>query len=180
MPKSKLSAKHERFVAEYLVDLNAAAAYRRAGYKAKDDHTAAANAARLIAKDSIQQTITAAAAKVIDKLEVDAANVTEEWVCIAHSDIGDILDFSGDVPKMRSAHEIPAKARRAISGFKTRRVVEGKGEDARTVEISEFKYWDKLGALEKLAKLKGLLKDSDQSPAGPAFKVYIGQSPDDL
>ncbi|HEX8158787.1 MAG TPA: terminase small subunit [Solirubrobacteraceae bacterium] len=55
-----LTAKQERFVAEYICDLNGAAAYRRAGYKVASDKAAAANAARLIANDSIAAAIAGA------------------------------------------------------------------------------------------------------------------------
>ena len=48
LPMTKsLNHRHRRFVAEYLVDLNATAAYRRAGYKARG-HSAEASAARLL------------------------------------------------------------------------------------------------------------------------------------
>lgn len=43
-----LTPKQQRFVDEYLTDLNATAAYRRAGYAARTDNAAAASASALL------------------------------------------------------------------------------------------------------------------------------------
>lgn len=69
-----LTAKQERFVAEYLIDLNAAAAYRRAGYKSKGE-AAKANAARLIANDNVASAIRIAKEKRANDLGIDAKYV---------------------------------------------------------------------------------------------------------
>lgn len=55
--KSPLSDRQRRFVEAYVVCLNAAEAYRRAGYSAPDEHAASANGARLMARDSIRTAI---------------------------------------------------------------------------------------------------------------------------
>ena len=52
-----MTDRQKAFVEEYLKDMNAAAAYRRAGYKASSDQIASANAARLIANESIRAEI---------------------------------------------------------------------------------------------------------------------------
>ena len=52
-----LTERQKAFVREFLVDQNATAAYIRAGYK--DTPSARANAARLIAKDSIHAAVAA-------------------------------------------------------------------------------------------------------------------------
>jgi len=44
-PRSGLRWRHERFVLEFLIDLNATAAYKRAGYRAWG-HSAEVNASR--------------------------------------------------------------------------------------------------------------------------------------
>jgi phage terminase small subunit len=74
-PPRPLAARQARFVAEFLLDLNAAAAYRRAGYRAKTDKVAAANAARLIASDSIQAAITAALAERSRRVQITQDDV---------------------------------------------------------------------------------------------------------
>jgi hypothetical protein len=51
-----LTAKQRRFAAEYLQDMNATAAYRRAGYKARG-HAAEVNACRLLRNAEVQRLV---------------------------------------------------------------------------------------------------------------------------
>jgi hypothetical protein len=51
---SKLNSKQQRFVQEYLIDLNATAAYKRAGYKCSSDAAAQAHASRLLGNAEVQ------------------------------------------------------------------------------------------------------------------------------
>jgi phage terminase small subunit len=76
MPRTrKPTPKQERFVAEYLLDLNAAAAYRRAGYAVSSDKAAAAHGARMVANGSIAAAIARAMNKRAAKAELSAAVV---------------------------------------------------------------------------------------------------------
>lgn len=67
-----LSDKQQRFVDEYLIDLNATQAATRAGYSA---HTANEQGARLLAKVSVRAAVEEGKAKIAKKLEV-----TQEYV----------------------------------------------------------------------------------------------------
>lgn len=67
-----LTPKQERFVAEYLIDLNATQAAIRAGYSAK---TAQEQSSRLLSKDIVASAVAARQSKVADKLEI-----SHEWV----------------------------------------------------------------------------------------------------
>lgn len=147
-----LTAKQQRFVEEYLVDLNATAAYKRAGYKAKTDTVARVEGARLLAKPSIAEAIQTARSRLSRQLEIKAAAVLEEYARIAFSDLGQIFDFTSTKPRLRPVCDIPEDARRALSSVKVRRYLERRGDDAREVEVIEFKLWDKLGGLSKLAE----------------------------
>ncbi|MCC6419953.1 MAG: terminase small subunit [Gemmataceae bacterium] len=75
MAERKLTDKQQAFVREYLVDLNAAAAYRRAGYAAKNDHVASVNAAKLMANHGIAAAIAEAQANRAKRTEL-----TQDWV----------------------------------------------------------------------------------------------------
>lgn len=66
-----MNAKQKRFVEEYLIDLNATAAYRRAGYTAKGN-AAEVNAARLLRNAKVQQAITLAQAARSDRTAITA------------------------------------------------------------------------------------------------------------
>lgn len=149
-----LTARQQRFVEEYLVDLNGTQAAIRAGYSHR---TANEQSARLLAKASIQEAIQAAKQERAKRTEITADRVLRELALIGFSDIGQILDMEGAEPRLRPASEITRRARRAISSVKVRRYFEGSGDDAREVEVTEFKLWPKDAALTKLAQHLGLL-----------------------
>lgn len=72
-----LKGKRALFVQEYLKDLNAAAAYRRAGYKAKNDHAAAVGASKLVTNGDIAAAIAAGRKAVAVEVKLDAAYVLD-------------------------------------------------------------------------------------------------------
>lgn len=155
-----LTPRQQRFVQEYLIDLNATAAYKRAGYKA-NDNVARVQSCRLLVRPNIKQAISAAQASLARQAEVKAANVLNEISHIAFSDIGDVLDFSGDELRLRSPRTITSAARRAIQSVKVRRAMERQGEESVPVEIIEYRLWPKLDALDKLGQHLGLWKELD-------------------
>lgn len=69
-----LSAKHKMFADEYLKDLNATAAYKRAGYEAKGN-AAEVNAARLLRHAQVSAYIQERMNKRAEKLEISAEYV---------------------------------------------------------------------------------------------------------
>lgn len=70
-----MTPKQQRFVEEYLVDLNATAAYQRAGYTAKNPNVAGVEAHKLLKNPKITAEIDAARAKLSEKTEI-----TQEYV----------------------------------------------------------------------------------------------------
>ena len=72
---SKLTAKQQRFVDEYLIDLNATQAAIRCGYA---ENSARITASRLLSKDNIQQAVNQGQAERQAKTKIDAAWVLEQ------------------------------------------------------------------------------------------------------
>lgn len=70
--RAVLTAKQERFCAEYLVDLNATGAARRAGYS---EATAGAQASRLLTNVKVKERIAKLQGAVAERLEVSAGKV---------------------------------------------------------------------------------------------------------
>lgn len=66
-----MTPKQQRFVDEYLIDLNATRAYLRV-YSKCTEHAARKNAARLLTKDDIQQAIADGQQRLADKSETTA------------------------------------------------------------------------------------------------------------
>lgn len=161
-----LSPKRQRFVAEYVKDLNATQAAIRAGYAGGG--SAEVTGSRLLGDAKVTAAIAAHQARVASRAEISAAQVLQEYARIAFSDIGDVLDFSGATPRLRPACDIPANVRRALAAMKVRRVIEGKGPDALEVEITEFKFWDKRAALADLMRHLGLFLPDVSLPVDPS------------
>ncbi|MCH8274816.1 MAG: terminase small subunit [Armatimonadetes bacterium] len=73
-PKKPLTPKQQRFVEEYLVDLCASAAYKRAGYKARGN-AAEVSACQLLRNPQVQAAIQAGMQKRSKRIEID-----QDWV----------------------------------------------------------------------------------------------------
>jgi phage terminase small subunit len=116
----KLTPKQERFVAEYLIDLNATQAAIRAGYSEK---TAAAIGAENLRKPLIAAAIAKRQAKVADKLEITAEKVLEELALLAFYDPADVamcVDENGEPVEIKGPRDIaklPKHIRKAIVGW---------------------------------------------------------------
>lgn len=155
----KAILRRERFAEEYVKDLNTTQAAIRSGFSAK---TAAQQGSRLLRNVQVRARIDALQAAVSEKAGVDAQRILEELNTIGLSDIGEIIDFSGENPRLRPANTIPERARRAIASIKLRRQIEGKGDDAREVEVLEFRLWSKPEALRDLGRHKKLFTDQQE------------------
>jgi phage terminase small subunit len=146
-----LTPKEQLFVSQYLIDLNGEAAAMRCGYKHK---TAGNTAMRFLAKPHVQEAIAAAQSVAMVETQIKANDVLKGLAAIGFADITDYLDERG---WLKPVSEWPKAGGKLIASVKMRRHKDGKGEDAKEVEVAEIKLWDKVGALDKLAKHFGLL-----------------------
>lgn len=87
-----MNERHARFVDEYLVDLNATAAYLRAGYKAKGN-AAEASAARLLRNAKVAAAISEKQAERAQRTEITQDMVLKRWWEIAMADPNEIIHF---------------------------------------------------------------------------------------
>lgn len=174
-----LTPKQQLFVEEYLKDLNATAAYKRAGYRAKGK-AAEANASRLLRNAKVAAAVQVGRQAKVERVKIEADDVLRELLLIAKSTMGDVLDFTDEVPRLKPANQIGPDAQRLLSAVKVKRYFEGSGDNAREVEVVSFKLWSKDAALDKLMRHLGLYKDKvDVNVKGPAFKVYLGFDPNE-
>ena len=93
MAERKLTPKQQKFVAEYLIDLNATQAAIRAGYSAK---TAKEQAARLLTNANIAAELEKRRGKIEKKLEISQEKVIAELAAIALSNGADYAKVIGD------------------------------------------------------------------------------------
>jgi hypothetical protein len=86
-PDDGLNDRQRRFVYEYLLDLSAVAAYRRAGYKAKTYAAMRAGASEILANPNVQDAIRRAEHQQIEKAKIRNWELLREARIIATSDI---------------------------------------------------------------------------------------------
>lgn len=143
-----MTKKQDRFVLEYLIDLNATQAAIRAGYSPA---TANEQGARLLANVSVRAAIDKAIAERSRRTGVNADRVVRELAKLGFANITDVVDL------------------------KTAKVKEGASEDdlscIQSIKIKpnefgierEVKMYDKRAALVDLGKHLGLFNaDKDQ------------------
>lgn len=161
--KSGLTENQRRFVAEYVVDRNATRAYLRAFGDDVGYGSARTLSSRLLADINIRAEIEAAGWEHARRCGISARRVLRELASVAFADVGDAFEdnpFTG-LPSPRALKDMPPATRRAIQSVKVKRkrLVGGGGKDDTTeweVEEIEYKFADKLSALDKLCKHLGL------------------------
>lgn len=164
---SRLTPRQERFIAEYLVDLNATQAAIRAGYSKK---TANEQAARLLAKVSIQRAIADGRAHLTEQTGIDTAFVVDRLRMLGVSDIRRIFDERG---RLRPIHDLPDDIAACIAGIE---VVSSRIPGSEPVEVKyihKIKLWDKLGALELLGKYVGAFQPQPLPPSQDRLPLMI-------
>jgi phage terminase small subunit len=149
-----LTPRQERFVEEYLIDLNATAAATRAGYSGK---TAEQQGPRLLGNVGVRSAIEAAQRARSERVQVTADTVLRELLRLATVDIAGAFDEDG---ALLPIHDIPEDVRRAIAGIEVDEIKERVGgEHTITGYTKKVKFWDKRGSLELLGKHLKLFTD---------------------
>ena len=87
-----MTPKQDRFVTEYLVDLNATQAALRVGYSAR---TAPQQGSRLLKNAQVQVAIAAQQAQQLEAVEVRIEDVLRDLKAIAHTDLRAMSQQSG-------------------------------------------------------------------------------------
>jgi phage terminase small subunit len=154
MPQSEtpLNPKQTRFVAEFLVDLNATQAAIRTGYSAR---TASVQGARLLANAKFAAAVAAGQSKALSKIELTAERVLEELGRLAFVDPRKFFDEQGNLKSVATLDTETAAALEEFVLLKENLVA----GDGKRDTVYRVKWADKLRALELLAKRFGLVKE---------------------
>ena len=150
---TKLTAKQQRFVEEYLVDLNATQAAIRAGYSKK---TARLSGHRNITNDNIAAEIQAGRDKLSEMTGVTAERVIEELALVAFTNMQDYIQVNADGQPELDFSALTRDQAAALSEIITEEVWRGRGEDAKRMIRTKFKLHSKMSALDQLCKYFGL------------------------
>ena len=183
--KATLTPKQQRFVDEYLTDLNATQAAVRAGYSAR---SASEQGYDNLRKPQIQAAIAAARTSQCERVDIDADRVVREAWLIATADARELVEvwvqacphcWTGEPSAEPATDRAPDPACTECFGDGKAQVVM---HDVRTVSPAaaalyagakqtrygiEIQMHSKLDAMEKLAKHLGLYEKDNRQKADP-------------
>ncbi|MEM7000881.1 MAG: terminase small subunit [Pseudomonadota bacterium] len=148
-----LTDKADMFCREYLVDLNSAAAARRAGYDCKNTESAASVGFELLQNKHVRARTQTLMDERSKRVEIDSDRVLHEVARIAFSDIRQMFDEDGAIIQIPDLEDDVSAALASVK-------VTGVGRGKLRAQLVEFKVWDKLKALELLGKHLKLFKDT--------------------
>lgn len=154
VPKT-LTAKEQRFIEEYCVDLNATQAAIRAGYSAK---TAGAIGHENLTKPDIAAAVADYKAKLAARTETTREEIAAELRKLAFANIADFHRLVNGEPVIDLSN-CTREQLAALTELETHDYTDGRGEDARDVKKVRLKMSDKRQSLVDLAKLLGYLKE---------------------
>jgi len=144
---AKLAERQQRFVDEYLIDLNGTQAAIRAGYSVK---TADQQASRMLTNVKVQQAIAEKMAIRSKRTGVNQDRVVLELAKIAFVKMTDIVDNEGKIRLSASDDD--------LSCIESMKYKESESDTGSMVE-REVKISSKLKALELLGKHLGMWND---------------------
>lgn len=142
-----MTEKQKIFADEYLIDLNATRAYRKAYPSVKKDETAAAAAARMLRNVKVAAYIQERMQERQKRTEITQDRVLEELAAIALGKATDYAEVKDGQVIVKNTEELDEQQIRAIAGIK-----EGKFG-------IEVKLNDKLKAIELIGRHLGMFKD---------------------
>lgn len=115
----------------------------------------------MLSSGKVQAAVVAARAQLSEHAQVTVQGVVSELAAYGFSDIGEVLRAC-EWPDLLG--KAPERVRRTIASVRIKRQLEGKGADAKPVEIIEFRLWPKDAALEKLGKYLGMFSETGLTP----------------
>jgi phage terminase small subunit len=139
-----MTPKQRRFVEEYLVDLNAAAAARRAGYSEKYGRQRAWRALR---NPEVRGAVEAAMRERIGRTTISFERVIDELARLAFASSGEYFDWGSGGVTLKDKTVLTLDQQAAVAEIHYSRTRSG--------NTVRFKLCDKLGALKELSRLLG-------------------------
>lgn len=160
---ARLNAKQQRFVEEYLIDLNATQAAIRAGYK-KTEYTDT-NANKLLENTRIREAIDKAMAERSKRTGINQDRVIQELARIAFVNPQNVINAeNGSVRDDATEDDLAC-----IQAVKVKTMSGDKGYS----EEREVRLNDKMKALELLGKHLGMFTDKVELDADMELNISI-------
>lgn len=166
MARKSLPPMQARFVDEYIVDLNATQAAKRAGYSPRTAHVIGH---LLLKKVLVAAAVDQRLAHRSAKVHISADDVLAALRRLLGSDVRQAFAENGS---LKPIHELPDDVALAISSVETDELFDGSGKDRVQVGVvRKVKFWDKTKAAELCARHLGMLRDRTvlENPDGSAI-----------
>lgn len=157
--EDKLTDKREKFCREYVVDLNATQAYKRAGFTCKTDAVAGVEGHKLLKNPKIRKFIEQLQAESRRTAQLNTDAIIEDLRDLADWNIQDFLNPDGT---LRNLAEMDLKKTKAVAGIK---VTEKILPDGTKQVTTELKLTDKRAALVDLGRHTGAFKEDNKQKA---------------
>ena len=152
-----LNEKQRLFVGEYLIDLNATQAAKRAGYSAKTSHVIGHE---LLKKPEIAAAVSEAMAAREKRTHITQDRVLQELARLAFSDIRKAFREDGT---LKPPSELDDDMAAALAGIDTTTErLRGGEEDATSLTTKKIKVFDKGAALTLAMKHLGMLTEKSE------------------
>ena len=155
-----LTPKQERFVQEYLIDLNATQAAIRSGYSEKTAHSIGHEN---LSKPDIQAALASARKQLAENAGITPERVLKEYGRLAFHDIRKTFDTDGNLIPI---HELDDDTAAAIAGLEVeKRFSSFSNEEGAPLAESrthKIKLTDKKGALDSIARHLGMFTDKSE------------------
>lgn len=168
-PTPTVPAEHryERFAAEYLVDLNATGAYRRACNPDATDRTAGVEGSRLLKNPRVQELVAEGRARLTDAIGVTAERTVEEYRRIGYIDPRTVMRWGPEGMVPHPSDELTPEAAAAVAEVKSKRTIrrDKDGGEVETVELA-IKMHSKVAALDALSRHLGLFRPEEVKITG--------------
>ena len=158
-----LTAKQQRFVDEYLIDMNGAQAAIRAGYS---KNGASVQAGRMLANANIAEAVAVGRQEMQNRTHVTQDMVVRELARVGLSDIRKMMAPSGHLLPLDQLDDDTARAIASVE-------VSTKFDDSGDMMVHKIKMWDKNSALEKLARHLGMFNDKLNLDVGDGVKELM-------
>lgn len=174
LARGGLTARQSRFVAEYLLDLNATQAAVRAGYSSR---TAESTGPRLLGKVNVSEAVRAAMEKREKRTGITQDRVLQELARIAFFDIRTLYREDGSLKK---PSELDDDAAAALAGVDVVEMAGGMAADAGEGEVKHVaaytkkaRVFDKNTALVNAMRHLGMMKDKIEHSGNVAIHQLL-------
>lgn len=141
-----LTPRRQRFVDEYLIDLDPRAALRRAGYSPRSYNYST----QLMRDPDVARAIGCAMAERAQRTGITRERVLAEYAKIAFADLRHLADWNAESAVFKDAASIPDEIAAAVALVAELDAADAPPGDDKKLRI---KLFDKLKALEALARL---------------------------